>query len=326
MSPAPIASRQPPYDNARHICSTNGCPVIINFDLNDLQAFRAVVEKGSFRAAAEAIRISQPALSRRIEKLESALGVKLFERTTRRVSLTMVGRAFLPQVERMLDDLDIALMGISNVASTRMGDVTIACVPSTAYYFMPHVISEFHKLYPKIRLRVFDASAGEVCAAVESGEADFGVSFSGSLADGVEFELLLQERYVLACRREHPLADRASVTWAEAYEHNYITVDKTSGNRFLLDQALRGVRVKKPSICETHHVTTMIGLVEAGLGVAMVPSIAMPGGKHPILTSVPLVEPEVVRNVGLIKRRGRTLTPAALELERLTREMPFRSV
>ncbi|WP_207291105.1 LysR family transcriptional regulator, partial [Pseudomonas sp. FW301-21D1A] len=219
--------------------------MIINFDLNDLQAFRAVVDKGSFRAAAEAIRISQPALSRRIEKLESALDVKLFERTTRRVSLTMVGRAFLPQVERMLDDLDIALMGISNVASTRMGDVTIACVPSTAYYFMPHVISEFHKLYPKIRLRVLDASAGEVCSAVGSGEADFGVSFSGSLADEVEFELLMQERYVLACRRDHPLAGRDSVTWAEAYEHDYITVDKTSGNRALLDQALHGVRVKK---------------------------------------------------------------------------------
>ncbi len=81
--------------------------MIINFDLNDLQAFRAVVDKGSFRAAADAIRISQPALSRRIEKLETALDVKLFERTTRRVSLTMVGRAFLPQVERILDDLEI---------------------------------------------------------------------------------------------------------------------------------------------------------------------------------------------------------------------------
>ena len=151
------------------------------------------------------------------------------------------------------------------------------------------------------------------------------MSFSGSLADEVEFELLLQERYVLACRRDHPLAQRDSVTWVEAYEHDYITVDKTSGNRFLLDQALRGVRVKKPSICETHHVTTMIGLVEAGLGVAMVPSIAMPAIDHPILVSVPLVEPQVMRNVGLIKRRGRTLPPAALELERLVREMPFRS-
>ncbi|SFU94923.1 transcriptional regulator, LysR family [Pseudomonas sp. OV546] len=320
-----MAPHRLPYDNAHHPDHSGFPPVIINFDLNDLQAFRAVVDKGSFRGAAEAIRISQPALSRRIEKLETALDVKLFERTTRRVSLTMVGRAFLPQVERMLDDLDVALMGISNVASTRMGNVTIACVPSTAYYFMPHVISEFHKLYPKIRLRVLDASAGEVCNAVESGEADFGVSFSGSLADEVEFELLLQERYVLACRRDHPLAQRDSVTWTEAYEYDYITVDKTSGNRSLLDQALRGVRVKKPSICETHHVTTMIGLVEAGLGVAMVPSIAMPALEHPILVSVPLVEPQVMRNVGLIKRRGRTLPPAALELERLVREMPFRS-
>jgi len=227
-----MAPRHLPYDNALHPDSHWLPTVIINFDLNDLQAFRAVVDKGSFRGAADAIRISQPALSRRIEKLETALDVKLFERTTRRVSLTMVGRAFLPQVERILDDLDIALMGISNVASTRMGDVTIACVPSTAYYFMPHVISAFHKLYPKIRLRVLDASAGEVCNAVESGEADFGVSFSGSLADEVEFELLFQERYVLACRRDHPLAERASVSWAEAYEHDYITVDKPRATVF----------------------------------------------------------------------------------------------
>jgi len=297
----------------------------INFDLNDLQAFRAVVENGSFRKAADAIRITQPALSRRIEKLESALNVKLFERTTRRVSLTSVGLAFLPQVERMLDDLDIALMSISEVASTRLGNVTIACVPSAAYYFMPQVISAFHRLYPKIRVRVLDASANEVNSAVASGDADFGVSFSGTLAAEVDFELLLQERYVVACRRDHPLAGREQVSWEEMYEHDYISLDKTSGNRLVLDQALMRLHPKRPSICETRHVTTMIGQVEAGLGVAAVPSIAMPAAPHPILVSVPLIEPEVLRNVGLIKRRGRTLTPAAIELEKLVRDMPIRS-
>ncbi|SDH89010.1 LysR family transcriptional regulator [Pseudomonas abietaniphila] len=297
----------------------------INFDLNDLQAFRAVVENGSFRKAADAIRITQPALSRRIEKLESALNVKLFERTTRKVSLTTVGLAFLPQVERMLDDLDIALMSISEVASTRMGHVTIACVPSAAYYFMPQVISAFHRLYPRIKVRVLDASANEVNSAVALGEADFGVSFSGTLASEVDFELLLQERYVVACRRDHPLAEREQVSWEEMYEYDYISLDKTSGNRMVLDQALLRSPAKKPSICETRHVTTMIGLVEAGLGVAAVPSIAMPAAGHPILVSVPLIEPEVLRNVGLIKRRGRTLTPAAIELEQLVRQMPARS-
>ena len=294
----------------------------IKFDLNDLQAFRAVVENGSFRKAADALRITQPALSRRIEKLESALDVKLFERTTRKVSLTTVGRAFLPQVERLLDDLDLALMSIGDGASTRAGIVTIACVPSAAYYFMPMVIREFHQLYPRIRVKVLDVSANEVNGAVALGEADFGVSFSGNLSPEIEFELLLQERYVVACRRDHPLADRAQVSWAQMHEHDYISLDKTSGNRLVLDQALVRLHPHKPSICETRHVTTMIGMVEAGLGIAAVPSIAMPRGAHPILVGVPLVEPEVVRNVGLIKRRGRTLTPAALELHRLVRQRP----
>ncbi len=294
----------------------------INFDLNDLQAFRAVVEQGSFRKAAQAINISQPALSRRVDKLEEALGVRLFERTTRRVSLTQVGRAFAPTVERLLDDLDLALLGITDVASTRLGHVTVACVPSAAYYFMPKVVAHYHRQYPKIKVKVLDSSANDVHAAVLSGEADFGLSFTGNLQAEIEFELLVEERYVVACRRDHPLAGRASVTWAELYQQDYISLDKTSGNRFLLDQALMGIEVQKPSVCETRHVTTMIGLVEAGLGIAAVPTMAMPvANEHPILTSVPLIEPEVMRKVGLLKRRGRVLTPAARELERLIVEM-----
>jgi DNA-binding transcriptional LysR family regulator len=293
----------------------------INFDLNDLQAFRAVVEQGSFRKAADAVRISQPALSRRIEKLEDALGVRLFERTTRKVSLTQAGRGFMPSVERLLDDLDVALLGISEVASTRLGHVTVACVPSAAYYFMPRVIARYHRQFPRIKVKVLDASAHEVLSAVVNGEADFGLSFMGTLEAEVDFEPLVQEGYVVACRRDHPLAGRSSVTWDEFYQQDYISLGKTSGNRFLLDQALTGIVPQRQSICETRHVTTMIGLVEAGLGVAAVPLMAMPAADHPILTRVPLTDPQVMRSVGLIKRRGRTLTPAALELERLVVEM-----
>ncbi|WP_236235825.1 LysR family transcriptional regulator [Pseudomonas faucium] len=293
----------------------------INFDLNDLQAFRAVVEQGSFRKAAEAVRISQPALSRRIDKLEDALGVRLFERTTRKVSLTQAGRGFMPSVERLLDDLDNALLGISEVASTRLGQVTVACVPSAAYYFMPRVIAHYHQQFPRIKVKVLDASAHEVLSAVVDGEADFGLSFMGTQEADVDFEPLVQEHYVLACRRDHPLAGRSSVSWQEFYQQAYISLGKTSGNRFLLDQALGGIVPQRQSICETRHVTTMIGLVEAGLGVAAVPAMAMPAADHPILTSVALVEPQVLRSVGLIKRRGRTLTPAALALERLVVDM-----
>jgi DNA-binding transcriptional LysR family regulator len=105
----------------------------------------------------------------------------------------------------------------------------------------------------------------------------------------------------------------------ELYAYDYVSVDKTSGNRLLLDQALTAVAPRAASVCETRHVTTMLGLIEAGLGVAAVPSMAMPGRDHPVLTSVPLVEPVVKRRVGIVKRRGRTLTPAAEAFHRAVR-------
>ena len=295
-------------------------PVGINFDLTDLQAFRAVVELGNFRKAAEAISLSQPALSRRIDKLEDALGVALFERTTRSVTLTTVGRVFARSAEQLLDDLDVALLGIRDVASSRLGHVTIACVPSVAYYFLPNLIASYHRQFPRIRVKLIDSSANEVLGAVLSGEADFGVSFMGSQEPEIEFRVLLQERFVAACRRDHPLARKKRVTWSELYEHDYVSVDKTSGNRLLLDQALSAVPPRAPSVCETRHVTTMLGLVEAGLGVAAVPSMAMPGHDHPVLMSVPLVEPVVKRRIGIVKRRGRALTPAAEAFHRMVIE------
>lgn len=293
----------------------------INFDLNDLQAFRAVAQLASFRRAAESIHLSQPALSRRIDKLEDALGVKLFERSTRRVALTTVGRAFARDAERILDDLDNALLGIRDVASSSLGHVTIACVPSAAYYFMPQVISRYHQAFPRIRISVLDASANEVLASVANGDADFGLNFIGSQEPNIEFKLLLQERYVAACRRDHALAGRKRVTWRELYEYDYISVGRVSGNRLLLDQALTSLPQRPPSICETQHVTTMLGLVEAGLGVAAVPTMAMPGSEHPLLTSVPLVDPVVTRRMGMIRSKARPLSPAAAQLYRYVAEM-----
>ncbi|HKP25064.1 MAG TPA: LysR substrate-binding domain-containing protein, partial [Dongiaceae bacterium] len=196
----------------------------INFNLNDLQAFRAVAELKSFRKAAETLHLSQPAFSRRIEKLEEALGVRLLDRTSRRVSLTSVGRDFDRKVQQLLDDLDHTLLGIRGVAATRMGEVTIACVPSTVYYFLSQVISRYHERYPKIRVKVFDASANEVLSAVSRGEADFGLNFVGGKEADIEFKPLLEERFVAACRRDHPLAKKRRVSWTELGQYDYISV------------------------------------------------------------------------------------------------------
>ena len=134
----------------------------MNFDLADLRAFVAVAELSSFRAAADSIHLSQPALSRRVEKLENALGVKLFERTTRSVNLTAVGRDFSRKARSLLDDLESSLLSMHEVAASQLGEVVIACVPSAVYYFLPKVLKEYHEQYPKIRVRIIDDSANAV--------------------------------------------------------------------------------------------------------------------------------------------------------------------
>jgi DNA-binding transcriptional LysR family regulator len=286
----------------------------LNFQLDDLLAFRAVAEIGNFGRAAAAVHISQPAFSRRIDKLEQALGVRLLDRTTRRVALTAVGREFARKTAQWLDDLDGTLLAVRGVAATRMGEVTIACVPSTVYYYLARVIGRYRERYPKLRVRVHDAGANEVLDAVARGEADFGLNFIGSQEPDIEFRALLEERFVAACRRDHALAKRRRVTWAELADHDFINVARSSGNRLLLDQALAGVARRPEALYEAQHVTTLLGLVEAGLGVAAVPSMAMPGKDHPLLVSVPLAEPVVTRRVGLIRRKGRALSPAAQQL------------
>lgn len=287
------------------------------FDLADMQAFAAVAELQSFRAAAEAVHISQPAFSRRIDKLEEALGVRLLDRTTRRVTLTAVGRDFARKTRQWLDDLDGMMLGLGDVAARRIGEVTIACVPSAVYYFLPQVVKRYHERFPRIRVKVHDASANEVLVAVAQGEADFGLNFIGSQEAEIEFRPVLTERFVAACRRDHALARRKKISWAELGRHDFMSVGKSSGNRLLMDLALANVPDRPQCLYEAKHVTTLLGLVEAGLGVAAVPALAMPGKDHPTLISIPLVEPVVTRQMGLIKRRGKSLSPAAQQLHDL---------
>ena len=289
----------------------------IRFDLGDLQAFAAVAELGNFRKAAELVHISQPAFSRRIDKLEVALGVKLLDRNTRKVELTAVGREFARKIWQLLDDLDGTLLGIQEIAATRMGEVTVACVPSAAFYFLPQVVKQYHTQFPNIRVKIQDAGANEVLASVARGEADFGLNFIGSAEADLEFQTVLEEPFVAACRRDHVLATRRSVSWSDLCDHDFMTVSKSSGNRLLMDLALAGLPRRPVCIHEAQHVMTLLGLVEAGLGVAAVPRLAMPGPDHPTLVSVPLKDPVITRRLGLIRRRGRSLSPAAQQLYNL---------
>ena len=130
----------------------------INCEILDLRAFLMVVELGSFHRTAEALNLSQPALSRRIQKLEAAIGAPLLERTTRHVAPTAIGEDLLPLVRRMLEEFDGSLFA-SRDPKRRGGIVSMACLPTAAFYFLPEVIRTFSVDHPEIRFRILDLPA-----------------------------------------------------------------------------------------------------------------------------------------------------------------------
>ncbi|MGH8811871.1 MAG: LysR family transcriptional regulator [Advenella sp.] len=281
----------------------------MKFDLIDLRTFLAVADLGSFRAASEALHLSQSALSRRIDKLEAALGVQLLLRTTRKVELTTIGRGFVPRARNVLNELENALVGIQEVSERLSGLVTIACVPSAVAYFLPGVVRTFHERYPRISIRIIDESSSQVLTAVARGEADFGLTYIGVNDADIDFTPLLEEPFVVAVRRDHPLAQQKTVDWADLSTYEYISLAQGSGNRFLIDQALAHGGVRPRHFCEVQHVPALVSMVEAGLGVGVVPRLAMPGMEHASLVSLPLCNPQVTRSIGLIHRRTKALNP-----------------
>jgi DNA-binding transcriptional LysR family regulator len=283
----------------------------MNVDLADLRAFAAVVELGSFHAAADTLHLSQPALTRRVQKLEGALGVLLIDRSTRQLRLTPVGREFYFKTRRTLDELDAAVMGVRELAERATGEVTLGAVPTATYYFLPRVIEDFNGRYPNIRIRILDLSANDVLEAVKRGQAEFGINLIGAQEPDLDFEPLLRDPFLLVCRHEHPLAASEEVEWAAVAPYRFITVGHLSGNRVILDAALADLPVRPRWFYEVQHLSTSLGLVEAGLGVAAVPALAVPVAGHPVLAVRPLVGPVVVRTMGIIRRRGAALSPAA---------------
>ncbi len=283
----------------------------INFELLDLRAFLGVIDHGGFNRAAEALNLSQPALTRRIQALEAAIGTPLLERTTRRVALTMAGRSFAPLARRMIGDLEESLLGIVGVGGRQGGHTTLACVPTAVVYFLPQAIERFAALHPRIRFRILDLSANDGLESVRNGEAEFGINLIGSSEPDLTFTPLVEDPFVLACRTDHRFASFDTVSWRDLEGEPLIGVSRSSGNRVTLENALAGAKVRLDFQYEVNHLATSLGLVERGLGVSVLPKMATPPFDHPVITTKPIVEPVISRTIGLVERRTARLSPAA---------------
>ena len=284
----------------------------INFDFGDIEAFLAVCEMGSFQRAAAALHISQSALTRRIQKLELALGVTLIERTTRSMQLTIAAKDFRVRARLMVEQAHEALYAVGDdktrLSFQRNSVITVAAVPTATHNILPSAIRKYRDAGSNARIRIADLSANDVLEAVSQGEADFGINFFGGQEPGLEFRLLMDDKFVLVVPRESSLAKRRRVRWTELKGHRFITVWKGSGNRMLVDSALARERLTLDWSYEVRHLSTALGLVEAGVGITALPASAMPSKSHPLIVAIPLIEPEVSRTIGTVRRAGTRLS------------------
>ncbi len=286
----------------------------MRIDFLGLEAFLGVANWGSFSRAAGHLNLSQTALSHRLKKLEDDLGVKLLSRTTRQVTLTVAGLELLPRAQRAVDELGASLDGLRAVARGRQERVAIGCLPTIANHHLPRVLDAFERLHPGVGLRVYDNSASEIAERVRSGEAEFGITIVSAEHWDLEIRPILKEPFVLVCPATHRFAGAASVAWGDLADVPLIRISQQTGNRFLIDDALGPRREAMTWRYEVQHVSTALGMVQAGVGLTVVPRLGVDLADDPGIAAVTLNDPGVVRTIGLIARRGQALSPAAESL------------
>src|SRR5258706_5473574 len=187
----------------------------MKLDTLGVQAFIAIAEHGGFVRAAESLHITQTALSRRLKNLESFLGVRLVERSTRSVAVTQIGRDSLPRAERLLGELASALVEIRETGKSMRGDVTIACIQTVSANFLPRIVQRYAALHPENRIRILDYPAPDVEAAVLRREAEFGITMPTTPRRDLASVALVNDRFVLVCRDDHALAGKKRVPWQQ---------------------------------------------------------------------------------------------------------------
>ncbi|MBY4678128.1 LysR family transcriptional regulator [Marinobacterium sp. CAU 1594] len=294
--------------------------------VKQLRAFVAVAKTQSFTEACAAVHLSQPALSIAIKNLEEEIGGNLLVRTTRTLSLSPEGEAFLPTAQRLLADWDNALEEVHNRFALRRGKVAIAAMPSFALNQLPLAMLRYREKYPQINVTVHDVLAEDVVEMVRNGRVEVGVSFDPGESEDLLFEPLFQDRLVAVLPVEHPLLQHDSISWRQLLEGDFIALQRPSNLRLLIEQQLEEQGISLAVEFETHQLATIGRMAATGLGVGAVPSLCIRQMREMGAHCRTLVEPEISRQVGVITRRRYPLSMAAQAMVQVLRDMSLQEL
>jgi DNA-binding transcriptional LysR family regulator len=285
----------------------------INLSTRELAAFVALAEQRSFTRAAAASHLSQPAFSALIRGLEETVGARLFDRTTRSVEPTAEGRVLLDAAHRLLHDVDRAVADVRDHVARRRGRVAVAVLPSLAAGWLPPLLAAYRERWPGIELDVADVLSEACVDRVRTGAADFALAATRTATPELVTEDFCSDGFHVVCRADHALArKRQRLVLADLAPYPIVQLARSSSVRQYLEAAIRPTRLV--TAMELDQLSSVAGMVRAGLGISVVPALTLFHFDHPELVTRPFDVPGLLRQVFIVRRADRSLSSAAQAL------------
>ena len=291
-------------------------------DLGQLEAFVQVANQRSFSRAAEALFLTQPSVTARIQALERDLGERMFERSGRGVRLTEVGAVFLPHAERVLQALNAGRDAIDSLRNLQSGSLILASATTVSTYILPGVLKTFRDRFPRVEVSVRSGRSEQVLAMLLQDEAQVGLVRAVFHQD-IETKGLIEDELVLVANADHELAGRGSVTVEQLGDHPFIFFDRNSSYYSLAQGIFRQHGVVPRIQMELDSMEATKKMVEEGLGIAMLPRMSL---DHELadgtLREIEIADmPNPTRQIALISRRSRPLGPVAQAFVEIVQEL-----
>jgi LysR family carnitine catabolism transcriptional activator len=277
-----------------------------------LRAFRLAAQHHNFARAAEALFITPSGLSVLIKELESRVGFRLFDRTTRHVALTPHGRELLVVIQRSLQELDAAIANVGRSARRDHQSISLGTTPLVAANILPPAIREFRKQRPDVQIQLFDADLPTLIQMVEAGKLDMSLGIFKAMPD-VRREPFFRFSLMVARAAKDDILPRKTTTWSALEGETLISLSPGHPHQQLIDKHLAQAGVKVQIGSSVNLLDTQIALVEAEEGIAIIPSFGMPACRNRKVVMSQLINPVVRFDFHMISRRGRELPPGAEE-------------
>lgn len=284
--------------------------VVSNANLRQLRAFIAVADKSSFVKAAEFLNLSQPALSQCIRQLEDQIGSALFSRTTRSVYLTPLGLGFLPYARDLVTRFDTIMADVQATVKRRLGNATVACLPSVASRLMPRVLAVNERQFPDTHVTIRDSNMKGVAEMINSGDADFGIGSTMAHHD-LASVVFARDKMCVVAPVTSPISRKREVRWADLDNQPFVAMSHETGIRDLVDETVNKLGVSLKIVSEISNLATLSGMIEEGLGLSVAPDLALPRENQSLIRRRALSHPVIKRSIRLFWKKGHGLSPAA---------------